>query len=440
MKARGTSIVVLFVFGLVASACHGALHTGKGSVRDAGAADSSSVLGGQPSSTSGAAGGAGGVSTGGATAASGGSASGGSASGGNGAGGTGAVQEPVDTRPARPAWVPPFTAKLGTPGWQQSTQSICETNQGWGLTFGVWADTRGVYALLAVGCNEPADIPCGKDGASLKFNSGSGWQLVHQFAPPPTATPGYNEEVMGLWSGFPGGPLLMSGTLADQTGIYFVDGSDLAFQTAMPTTNGAFVAGSDLAYVIDSTRLLKYSAGTWSTLGEATGTLEAVWADSQSVVVVGENQTILMQSGDGPLTALPNVPAGNYTSVWAFGASDIWTGNSIGQLVHYDGKAWRAIPTGSIDTRFGVIKLWGADGIVYFITPAEMGRWNGSSVDMLLEPPAGTDFTAYPGYFIGLWGRSAQEVFVAMWDRRYLDYACGENFLLWFDGSQFHQF
>ena len=380
------------------------------------------------------------MSTGGATAVSGGSASGGSASGGNGAGGTGAVQQPVDTRPARPAWVPPFTAELGTPGWQQSTQPICEANQGMDVGFEVWADARGVYALLAAGCNDFAGLPCGKDGASLKFNSGSGWQLVHQFAPPPTATPGYNEEVMDLWSGFPGGPLLMSGTLADQAGIYFVDGSNFAFQTAMPWANGAFVAGSDLAYVIDGMRVLRYSAGTWSTLGVATSNLQAVWADSQSVVVVGENQTILIQSGDGPLTALPNVPAGNYTSVWAFGASDIWTGNSIGQLVHYDGKAWRAIPAGSIDIRFGVSKLWGADGIVYFITPFEMGRWNGSSVDMLLEPPAGTDFTAYPGYFTGLWGRSAQEVFVAMWDRRYLDYACGENFLLWFDGSQFHQF
>jgi len=438
MKTRSTSIVVPFVFGLVASACHGALHTGKGTVRDAGPGGSSG-LGSQSSMTGGAAGGAGGVSTGGAT-----SALGGSASGGNGAGGTGAVQEPVDTRPARPAWVPPFTAKLGTPGWQQSTQPICETNQGWGPRFEVWADTRGVYALLAVGCNEPAGIPCGKDGASLKFNSGSGWQLVHQFAPPPTATPGYIEDVMDLWSGFPGGPLLMSGTLADQAGIYFVDGSNLAFQTAMRTTNGAFVAGSDLAYVIDGTdgtRLLKYSAGTWSTFGEATSSLRAVWADSQSVVVVGDNQTILMRSGDGPLTALPNVPAGNYYSVWAFGASDIWTGNSIGQLVHYDGKGWKVIFTGSLLAPGATIgKLWGADGIVYFITGWEMGRWNGSSVDVLLEPPAGTDFTAYPGYFTGLWGRSAQEVFVAMWDRRYLDYACGENFLLWFDGSQFHQF
>jgi hypothetical protein len=153
-------------------------------------------------------------------------------------------------------------------------------------------------------------------------------------------------------------------------------------------------------------------------------------------VVVGDDQTILIQSGNGPLTALPNVPAGNYYSVWASGASDIWTGNDIGQLLHYDGKAWKVIRTGS--TLLATIgKLWGADGIVYFITEFEMGRWNGSSVDMLLEQPAGP---IYPTLFTGIWGRSAQEVFVAISDRLYLDYACGGNFMLWFDGSQFHQF
>ena len=36
MKTRSTSIVVPFVFGLVASACHAALHMGKGTGRDAG--------------------------------------------------------------------------------------------------------------------------------------------------------------------------------------------------------------------------------------------------------------------------------------------------------------------------------------------------------------------------------------------------------------------
>lgn len=388
--------------------------------------------------TGGTAGGVGGVSTGGAT----------SAAGGSGAGGTDAAQEPVDTRPARPAWTPPFTARLGTPGWQQSTQPICEANQGMTLTFDVWADARGVFALFNAG-DAIVDVPSGKEGASLKLNAGSGWQLVHQFAPPSTASPGSNLTDISLWAGFPSGPLLILGTLVNQvlgtvayqTGIYFVDGSNLTFQTPVTWTRGVFVVGTDRAFASDLGSLLKYSAGTWSTVGETTCCLGAVWADSQSVVVVGENQTILMQSGSGPLTALPNVPAGDYASVWAFGASDIWAGNTVGQLAHYDGKAWKIIPTGSRDIGgSGVSKLWGADGILYFMTATEMGRWNGSSVDMLLEPPAGTDLSVYPGNFTGMWGRSAQEVFVAMGDRRYLDYACGGSFMLWFDGSQFHQF
>jgi len=319
---------------------------------------------------------------------------------------------------------------MGTPGWQQSTQPICDPWQGSQFAFDIWADARGVFALFSAVDGCPGDF-CGSFGVSLKFNAGSGWQTLQEFSPGATGYMGWH-----LWPSFPGGSLLMSGPLADQAGLYFVDGSNFTFQT-VPTDmmSGAFVVGSDLAYVIDGMRLLKYSAGTWSTVGEATSSLSAVWADSQSVVVVGDDQTILMQSGNSPLTALPNVPAGNYTSVWAFGASDIWTGNSIGQLVHYDGKTWKVIPTGSqIDPAIG--KLWGADGIVYFITGVEMGRWNGSSVDMLLEP-AGSD---HSGFFFDIWGRSAQEVFVAIMDRFYMTYTCGGTFMLWFDGSQFHQF
>jgi hypothetical protein len=40
----------------------------------------------------------------------------------------------------------------------------------------------------------------------------------------------------------------------------------------------------------------------------------------------------------------------------------------------------------------------------------------------------------------GLWGLSPTEVFVAFNDSGYEQYACGGDFMIWFDGSQFHQF
>jgi hypothetical protein len=71
------------------------------------------------------------------------------------------VPEPVDNRPPRPAWTPPFTTPVGTPGWQQSTEPLCDANQGaWSLgAFDVWADHRGVFALVGSGCQPGLGVP-----------------------------------------------------------------------------------------------------------------------------------------------------------------------------------------------------------------------------------------------------------------------------------------
>lgn len=350
-------------------------------------------------------------------------------------GGVGAASavEPADTRPARPAWTPPFTAAVGTSGWEQSTEPICEANQGLEGAFNVWADGRGVYAMVSAGCNVFAGAGCGKDGASIKVNTGAGWSLLYQFAPGTVDYP-------TLLGGFPEGPLLVGGTIDGKQGIAFVEKGSLNFQIPVSEPSGAFVASKDLAYVIDGSTLMRYSAGNWSKVGQSTSRLLAVWADPQTVIAVGEDQTILMKTGSGALAPIPGVPAGVYGSVWAFGPSDIWAGNTAGQLVHYDGSKWQTVPTGSRDiSGSGIVQIWGASGSIYFITYAEMGKVNGTAVQMLLSPPADTDMSSYPGQFRSIWGRSSNEVFVALRDSTYKKYACGSVYLLWYDGSEFHQ-
>jgi len=245
-----------------------------------------------------------------------------------------------------------------------------------------------------------------------------------------------------MWGGFPGGPLLVTSTFCGRYGAAFVDRGAFVFQTPLTAaTNGAFVLGTDLEYVLDDTRLQMYSSGTWSTVGgESSSTLLAVWADSQTVIAAGLNQTVTVGPGSGPLTALSGVPAGDYEAVWAFGPSDIWLGNTAGQLVHYDGSKWQVYATaGSGDLHGDILQLWGASGTLYFSTPRLFGRWNGSNVETLLQAPADADVP--PVYEFGrFWGRSANEVFIPLWDSRYVGYACGNAFVLWFDGTQFHQF
>lgn len=347
-----------------------------------------------------------------------------------GSGGMAPISEPVDDRPPRPAWQQPFTTPLGTPGWQQSTQPICDANQGvfsHGV-FNVWADHRGVFALIGDGCEPSMGVLCGrKEGASIKFNSGSGWQLLHQFPP------GVNQSPM-LWPSVTNGPLLVTGTLApDKDGAAFIDNGIFAFHGLANGSWGGFAVGPDLAYVLDGANLLRYSGGAWSTVGTAALSLQAIWAGPEGVIVAGPNQTIATQAGTGPLTPLPGVPVGSYQAVWSFAANDIWFGNSANQLLHYDGDKWQVHATGSKSTG-GILNLWGTSGTVYFTTGMEFGRWNGSQVEILLRASSSANT------FGTIWGRSQSEVFIAIRDPRYQNNACGSVFILWFDGTQFHQF
>jgi len=352
----------------------------------------------------------------------------------DGAAGALSSPEPIDDRPPRPEWKPPFTMPLGTPGWQQSTQPICDANQGFfgAGAFDVWADDRGVFALVGEGCAPEMGSSCGKDGTSIKFNSGTGWRLLYQFAPGSTQSP-------RLWPSVPDGPLLVSGPLDGYgTGTALVDNGVLAFH---PTINGygsygGFAVGPDpVAYVIDDARLLKYSGGAWATVGDLGDELSllAVWAGPDGAIAAGYNQTVATQAGTGPLTLMSGVPVGSYQAVWAFGPNDVWFGNRANQLLHYDGRKWQVHATGSRSLD-GIESLWGASGTVYFTTRSEFGRWNGTQVEILLRAENDADV------FGTIWGRSVNEVFVAIRDGRYRDTACGVAFLLWFDGTQFHQF
>jgi len=318
-----------------------------------------------------------------------------------GAGGGSTVvssSEPSDTRPTAPAWIPPFAESLGAPGWKQSSQPICNANQGSESIPSVWVDERGVFALVGADCDEYAGVPCGKDGASLRLNAGSGWQPYFQFPPGTFWTYGTT-----LWGGFPNGPLLVSGDFI-QHSLAFVDKGTAEITGSDAVVQSAFVVGDGVAYAVWD-GLLKYSAGTWSTVAEQD------WG-----------------------------MAGNYTSVWAFAADDVWFGNGAAQLLHYDGKKWKIYPTGSRDLSFsGITQLWGSSGILYFSTQAEFGRWNGTSIEMLLQPPADADLSALPAQFGRFWGTSPSNVFVPVRDSRFGQYSCGGIFVLWFDGTEFHR-
>jgi len=64
------------------------------------------------------------------------------------------------------------------------------------------------------------------------------------------------------------------------------------------------------------------------------------------------------------------------------------------------------------------------------------GRWKAGAFEPLYQERPDASYMP----FVDMWGNSSTEVFFAVTDYAFQSYACGTAFLLWFDGTAFHQF
>ena len=108
------------------------------------------------------------------------------------------------------------------------------------------------------------------------------------------------------------------------------------------------------------------------------------------------------------------VPQANYLySVWGSSESDVYAvgyyGDGNGAILHYDGKIWSPITSGTTKSLYGI---WGSSGSNIF-SVGETGtilHFDGSTWSSM---ESGTDID-----LIGVWGSSAKNVFVAGYDER----------------------
>ncbi len=386
-------------------------------------------------------GGTGGTSTGTSGASPGtGGASGASA-------GTGGTSGFVDQRPARPQPDLPFIE--GDPGWRDSDDLVCVPPRGNAESFDIWADERGVFVVASTACDmstlDAQPIPCGQQGVSVQHNAGSGWETLYEIGPKKTEGT-HNRELRVR--GVPNGPLVLAGVLDElHHGVSFLDDGVLTPQPEAATESArVFVAGEriyslavgpEMDVIERTTRILMYDAGDWSELVELSEPVRDLWANETLVSVVGANQAFLIGDPEtGEFEQLPGVPAGDYNAVWGFGADDLWAGNTAGQLVHYDGENWRVVQTGA-SADYGIQRLWGVSGRLYFTTANELGRFDGEKVELLVTPDEAPELDLT---FTGLWGLSENEVFLSLLAGDYDDYRCSSYFAAWFDGEELHLF
>lgn len=357
---------------------------------------------------------------GGATAQGGRNAS----SGGNG--GAGGIERSPN------AWAP-VAVPLGAPGWRTSQEPFCDSHQGDLGANSVWADTRGVFAIVREAC-----IPRGRDlpscteqgrmaeGTSLNFNDGSGWRVV------------VDQDLWGDLTGIENGPLLSQ---TSDCAVLEVQPEVRTTRCALDASNALslrrpFVVGPGLAYAIGERTLYGWRGGRWSTLVErAPEPLNALWASEAIVYVAGDYGLYSYTPGsDAELRELPNAPAAQYTSAWGFSDSDVWFGNSAGQLTHYDGQDFTR--TSAVSGEYpGITGLWGNTSVLYFISWKSFGRLAEGHVETLIDgnlPDAPLQKS--------LWGTSPNDVFLALGEPAFRETTCGGALFLYFDGQEFHRF
>lgn len=105
----------------------------------------------------------------------------------------------------------------------------------------------------------------------------------------------------------------------------------------------------------------------------------AIWGSGPTdVYAVGYYGTLVRYDGrDWKLVAVdPDVP-GDYTGIWGSGPDDIYvSGDSYGNVLHYDGKAWRALDL-PVRERLDAVWAGGADDVFVVGNAGTVLRLNG---------------------------------------------------------------
>ncbi len=333
----------------------------------------------------------------------------------------------VDERPPRPDWEP--AAPMGESGWKESTAGYCSPFTGHTRVAGLSADANGVYFLHAVTCQNAEAGICPEEGQTLQYNDGTGW----------TSLLLYNDymanDLIGVTDEGVAVLAWQYGTLiqvkdGELWKLVDVGGPFVAAQVGATDTFYVAAAGEATDEEFESAANISLVTSDQSVaLGTANGVLLGAWASKDRALFSGQDQLVVEYRSEGEaLREIKDVPVGSYPAVWGVGDDGLWLGNSIGQLVHYDGKSWSVVETGVDEP---IEQLWGNDDTLFFRSGHAFGRATAAGAELIVAPDAGLSVHSLSGI-------STEDVFVVLEDHSFEQYECGAVFVAWFDGEVLH--
>jgi hypothetical protein len=228
-----------------------------------------------------------------------------------------------------------------------------------------------------------------------------------------------------------------------------IDGSTERCEHSGSAVEGFFAVDSQLAYASIGTNLLLYDGAAWSVHPTAIPfTPIALWATATDVVAVGDLGRIArLRAG---VWTSENHGIQQLTAVWGGEGSELWVGTAAAEIMHRDVTGvWvksQSMAGVTCSRNDPITGIWGNAGTVYFTTERAIARWDGTNFRGLsnwtcaLSDP---NFGENPFRIRGVWGNSPTELFVSVSDASrsadpFSD-TCGNGFVMYFDGTNFHR-
>jgi hypothetical protein len=351
-----------------------------------------------------------------------------------------------DSSVDEPSFDPPIE-NLGDPGWRDSTEPWCESGEMARRGWDIWSDSRGVFVIIDLYDPRGGSGPMYSEHL-IYFNGGTGWG---PYLSGPSAD---TDTCVTALTGIPGSDLIGW----DDRSAYcqlttFVDGEE---RHEGFSAFDVFAVSENLAYAIPvgDPRVIKYEGGSWGPLPGDPVPLDVhrIWGTKDVIFAAGESG-IMLSNEEGRWTVHDTRTMASFQAVWGFAADDVWASTTWpALLLHYDGARWEHVdwpdptdPDDPCDTA-EIRGFWGKDGVLFFFADSTFVRWDGETFTVLGHWPrrveaTGTGHTCLGGLWISdIWGNEVDEVFLGIIDSGIYDEDCGEEFLLYWDGSEFHWF